>query len=178
MKRQKVRRTLLLISALLFPVTLNYLSPYLVIRGGFEGVLSGSALLFAGQFLTALFFGRAFCGWVCPFGTLHHFFSWRSRPRTAREKVERNRYRHLYSLKYYLLLALLVAAAIGTLQTGLLDPIPLVSRSFTTAVWPTVNLPTSWISARLHEHQFAWLLGGILLARLERRRRRRSHQAS
>ena len=23
-----------------------------------------------------LVFGRVFCGWICPFGTLHHFFGW------------------------------------------------------------------------------------------------------
>ena len=68
MRRQKVRKTLLFISMLLFPVTLNYLSPYLVIRGGFEGVVSGNALLFAGLFLSSLFFGRAYCGWLCPAG--------------------------------------------------------------------------------------------------------------
>jgi len=70
MKRQQVRKTLLLASMLLFPITLNYLSPYLIIRGSFEGVLSGSALLFITQFLTALLFGRAFCGWLCPAGAL------------------------------------------------------------------------------------------------------------
>jgi len=70
MKRQRIRKTLLLASMLLFPVTLNYLSPYLIIRGGFEGVLSGSAVLFLSQLLFALLFGRAFCGWLCPAGAL------------------------------------------------------------------------------------------------------------
>jgi polyferredoxin len=70
MKRQKVRKTILLISLLIFPITLNYFSPYLIIQGGFKGVVSGSAMMFAAQFITALIFGRAFCGWLCPAGAL------------------------------------------------------------------------------------------------------------
>lgn len=70
MKRQRIRRAILLVSTLLFPITLNYFSPYLVVNGSFQGVLTGSALLFIGQFLSALFFGRAFCGWICPGGGL------------------------------------------------------------------------------------------------------------
>ena len=70
MKRQKIRKTVQLVSLLLFPVTLNYFSPYLVVQGGFEGVLSGSGVLFLGLFLFSLFFGRAFCGWLCPAGGL------------------------------------------------------------------------------------------------------------
>ena len=70
MKRQPIRKTLLLASMLLFPVTLNYLSPYLIVSGSFEGVLSGSAMVFLAQFASALVFGRAFCGWLCPAGGL------------------------------------------------------------------------------------------------------------
>ena len=69
-KRQRLRRALLLGSLLLFPVTINYHSPYLILQGGMEGVLAGSALLFAGQFLFSIFFGRLFCGWLCPAGAL------------------------------------------------------------------------------------------------------------
>jgi hypothetical protein len=42
MKRQKIRKTIQLVSMLLFPVTLNYFSPYLIIQGSLEGVLAGS----------------------------------------------------------------------------------------------------------------------------------------
>ena len=70
MKRQKIRKLLLLISFLLFPVTLYYFSPVLIIEGGFSGIVTGSLLLFAAQFVAALFFGRAFCGWICPAGGL------------------------------------------------------------------------------------------------------------
>jgi ferredoxin-type protein NapH len=66
--RQKIRRILLYTSLFLFPVTMNYLSPYISIDGAFAGVLSGSALMFLVLFVSGLFFGRAWCGWVCPAG--------------------------------------------------------------------------------------------------------------
>lgn len=70
MQPQKIRKAALLVSMLVFPVTLNYFSPYLIVQGSFAGVASGSFLLFAGLFLTSLVFGRAFCGWICPAGAL------------------------------------------------------------------------------------------------------------
>lgn len=71
--RQKIRKTLLFVSLLLFPLTLNYLSPYVSIDGAMAGVLSGSALLFLLQFVSGLFLGRAWCGWVCPAGGIGEF---------------------------------------------------------------------------------------------------------
>lgn len=66
MKRQKIRKLLITLSFFLFPITLFYFSPYLIIQGGTAGIISGSFLTFASLFLFSLFFGRAFCGWVCP----------------------------------------------------------------------------------------------------------------
>ena len=70
MKRQKFRKALILISFLLFPITIYYFSPYLIIQGAFEGIITGSFIVFGLQFITSLFFGRAFCGWICPAGGL------------------------------------------------------------------------------------------------------------
>lgn len=70
MKRQRLRKALIICSFLLFPVTIYYLSPYLIIMGASEGIIAGSFIVFALMFLSALFFGRAFCGWVCPAGGL------------------------------------------------------------------------------------------------------------
>ena len=64
--RQKIRKILLYVSLFLFPVTMNFLSPYVSIDGAFAGVLSGSALMFIVLFLSGVFFGRAWCGWLCP----------------------------------------------------------------------------------------------------------------
>lgn len=70
MKRQKIRSFLLLLSFLLFPITLFYFSPYLIIQGGAAGIITGSFLTFAVLFFFSLFFGRVFCGWLCPAGGL------------------------------------------------------------------------------------------------------------
>jgi polyferredoxin len=69
-KITKARKIIQLFFFITFPITLNYLSPYLIVQGSFEGVLAGSALTFAGLFLSSLFFGRSFCSFVCPAGAL------------------------------------------------------------------------------------------------------------
>ncbi len=68
MKRQKIRRLLLLVSFLLFPVIFYYISPYLILNGGFSGIVTGSFIVFIALFFSSLLFGRAFCGWICPAG--------------------------------------------------------------------------------------------------------------
>lgn len=65
-RRQGVRRSLLLVSFLLFPATLYWFSPALVLESAALGIAAGSLFVFAGLFVGSLFFGRAFCGWVCP----------------------------------------------------------------------------------------------------------------
>lgn len=67
-RRQNVRRALLLVSFLLFPVTFYYLSPYLIIMDAGERTASGSMIVFGVMTLTAIVLGRLFCGWVYPAG--------------------------------------------------------------------------------------------------------------
>lgn len=64
--RQVIRRTIIFIMFLIFPIIINFLSPYLIIDGAFNGILNGSALVFGMLFLSSIFLGRAWCGWVCP----------------------------------------------------------------------------------------------------------------
>lgn len=70
MKRQKVRKAIGIISFLLFPITLYYFSPYLIILGAMKGIITGSFIVFTAMFILSLFFGRGFCGWLCPGGGL------------------------------------------------------------------------------------------------------------
>jgi ferredoxin len=56
--------------------------------------------------------GRFFCSWVCPFGTLHHFVGYLSnRKKRISAKIGLNQYHPGQSIKYYLLIVLLTAAA-------------------------------------------------------------------
>jgi ferredoxin-type protein NapH len=64
--KQRIRRAILLITFLTLPVTLYYLSPYIIINGAAQGIIAGSFIYFCLLFLFSLFFGRAVCGWVCP----------------------------------------------------------------------------------------------------------------
>jgi polyferredoxin len=63
-----VYAALVILTFLSFPITMNYLSPYVIIDGAANGILNGSLVMFAFLFLSSLFLGRAWCGWVCPGG--------------------------------------------------------------------------------------------------------------
>jgi polyferredoxin len=120
--------------------------------------------------------GRFFCGWICPFGTLHHFVGWVFNRRTSSQKIDSNKYRRLYALKYYLLVALLIAGFFGSVQIGLLDPLCLLHRSVATAVAPLWDMTVA-AGERVFEtdlsawrfrpdpgmHQLAWLIGGLFV---------------
>jgi len=66
--RQRIRKALVILAFLSFPVTMNYLSPYVIIDGAANGILNGSLVMFGLMFLSSLFLGRLWCGWVCPGG--------------------------------------------------------------------------------------------------------------
>ena len=74
-------------------------------------------------------FGRVFCNWVCPYGTLHQFVGWLFNIHRIKDNFGRNRYRGIYFLKYAILAVFLIMASFGALQIGLLDPICLMYRT-------------------------------------------------
>jgi polyferredoxin len=90
--------------------------------------------------IPTLLLGRAFCNWMCPYGALHQFMSWLFNIRRNKDSIAKNQYRKVYQLKYYILGILLVLAAFGSLQIGLLDPICLLVRTFTVTIEPAADL--------------------------------------
>jgi polyferredoxin len=97
-----------------------------------------------------LLFGRVFCNWICPYGTLHQFVGWLFNIRKPSERWASNRYRNIYFLKYGILAVFLILALFGALQIGLLDPICLMYRTFATAVAPAPDLLADKLGTTLH----------------------------
>lgn len=70
MKRQKVRKFLLITALLLFPITMWYMSPAIIIEGAMKRIINGSFIVFLMMLIGSVFFGRFFCGYLCPAGGL------------------------------------------------------------------------------------------------------------
>lgn len=201
------------------------------------GSLAASGELYSGMawglatIAGTLVLGRFFCGWLCPFGTLHHFLGWLGRRGLrAKAREDLNQPHPAQAAKYYVLLFLLAGAgadllprlagglreAVGswlalalvlvlaalatrrlwreprravlaglgwaalllglslwsapseikgaTLQTGLLDPIPLFQRSLNLALLPLVDAAVGGLSVAPRLYQGAGLILAVFLA--------------
>lgn len=85
-------------------------------------------------------FGRVFCNWICPYGTLHQFIGWLFDNRPGTQRIEKNRYHPAQFLKYSILIVFLLMSAMGALQIGLLDPIVMMYRAMATFFAPILDL--------------------------------------
>ena len=136
--------------------------------------------------------GRFFCGWICPFGTLHQAIGWLGLRRASpADQCLRRAYRPAQRIKYYVLAFLLAAAAggalalalgrlgghssrletvrefaAGSLQTGWLDPLAFLHRAVNLVILPLADrgVHLLWTGSRLA--QGAALIGGLFLASL------------
>lgn len=88
-----------------------------------------------GLLVLTAFLGRVFCGFICPFGTLHHLASLGVRPDRNPKEPSANRL-----LKYAVLAAGVVSSLLGLQLSGVLDPLCLMFRSLALAVFPGIGV--------------------------------------
>jgi polyferredoxin len=82
------------------------LGTLLTTRSLYAGLLWGLATV-----ILTILLGRFFCGWLCPFGSLHQFVGYLAgRKRSIKNKLLLNRYRSAQSIKYWILVFLLTMA--------------------------------------------------------------------
>ena len=96
-------------------------------------LLTGSLIAVVLVLLT-LIFGRVWCGWLCPLGTILDIFS----PSKSNTKPVTERFRWR-GVKYVFLFLILVAALLGNLTLLILDPLTIFVRTLTVSVWPALD---------------------------------------
>ena len=100
--------------------------------------IAAGMLLSVATLAVTLIFGRWFCGWICPFGTLHNLFTSLRRGR-AKDRIETGGYTRWQKAKYYGLGVFVGGALLGVNVVGWLDPFSFFFRSLGTSVYPAVN---------------------------------------
>jgi len=114
--------------------SLVHLSPLSMISNLFSSkfFLSGSLLSLV-ILLSSLVVGRAWCGWLCPMGTLLDVFNF-SKLRNRKDIPQTFR-----KLKYIVLIVTLVSAILSNLTLLVFDPITIFIRSMTLVIWPLLD---------------------------------------
>ena len=129
------------------------ISNALASRALYRGLLWSLTIL-----MPTFFLGRFWCGWICPLGTLNHFFGHlKSEKKRGARLIESNRYKKWQTWKYYILVALLVASLFGSTTLALMDPISLLVRSLTVSILPGLNLACNAVLDALY-----WTNSGVL----------------
>jgi MauM/NapG family ferredoxin protein len=80
--------------------------------------------------------GRFVCGWVCPLGTIHQFFSWVFKKTRLLKPKKEERTSGWLAWKYYVLIGVLVASVLAVDLAGIADPLSFLYRSFATGIVP------------------------------------------
>ena len=134
------------------------LDPLLALTATLAGrtLVAGAWLALITVALTVLF-GRVWCGWICPLGTL---LDW-VRPRKRRKNRRGFLPRPLESwrrAKYVLLLLILFAAGLGNQTLVWLDPVTIAIRTSAAAVWPALGKAVYGVEGALYQAQSLWPL--------------------
>jgi len=109
--------------------------------------LSGSAVLATlfvsiAHVIVTVLFGRVFCGWICPLGTLFDLFAHIIPKRKVRSPIGNGRYKNI---KYYLLGFLLAGSLFGFSAALFFDPLVFIFRIFTFNVHPFAILAANTV---------------------------------
>jgi polyferredoxin len=108
--------------------------------------------------IPTMFLGRFFCGWICPLGSIHHFFgSLKSERKRGKQLLESNRYKCWQTTKYYILVAVLIGAILGTGMVGWFDPFSFLARSVGLAILPATNYALQAALGALEHSRFAFV---------------------
>ena len=107
-------------------------------------ILISGLILAVGIIATAIFFKRAFCGWICPFGTVQEFLGKITKKKiTIPEKIDK----YAKYIKYAVLILILVGTAVtGTLVFRNYDPFITFFHFGSGVLWGTAETTGVYIA--------------------------------
>lgn len=65
-----LRKSISFLSFILLPITLDYFAPVLIVQASWEETFAAVHIIFGLMILVGIFFGGAWCSYICPFGAL------------------------------------------------------------------------------------------------------------
>ena len=100
--------------------------------------------------IAAVIFGRVWCGWLCPMGTMLDWFS-------PREHILNRKVSEKWRTVKYLLFAILIFAAVfGNQSLVITDPVSILTRTMTTALWPGLRFMIFEVESFLYKFDLLW----------------------
>lgn len=128
------------------------LDPLVAITAMLAGRALIAGLSLAGvTVLLTLIFGRVWCGWLCPFGTVLEWLSPAGRREPASGPPEQWRL-----IKHLLLFVILGMALLGSQTLLFLDPITMMTRTLAAAIWPALRYAIYTVEGVLYRFEFLW----------------------
>lgn len=98
--------------------------------------------------LLTLVFGRVWCGWLCPFGSV---LEWLSPKKANAQILEKWR-----TVKFLVFFGLIFAALLGNQSAAFLDPISTLTRTMTVVIWPGLRFIVSGLEGFLYRFGPLW----------------------
>ena len=137
-----------------FPAAISNLyfqmDPLLTITASISGrILVSGMLLTALTLLTTILFGRVWCSWFCPLGTILEII------KPKKNKAIRPS-EHLRKIKYIVLITIILLAIAGAEFYTYLDPITIFQRSLTISLIPALKAIIFQLETILYKFEVLW----------------------
>jgi len=100
--------------------------------------------------LAAVIFGRVWCGWLCPMGSILDWFS------PSKQPLDHKVSEKWRTVKYLLFAVLVFAAMFGNQSLIFTDPVSILTRTMTTALWPGLRFMVFSIESFLYRFDLLW----------------------
>jgi hypothetical protein len=142
------------------------LDPLVAVSAMLAGRLIIPTLALAiGTVFITLVFGRIWCGWFCPLGTILEWTSPHKKKNAIKSYEPPLFWR---KMKFILLMAILALAVLGNQTLLFLDPNTILTRTIAGAVWPALRYGTFSLENFLYQFKFIWpvldvIHGGLIV---------------